>query len=141
MCGWSWTLNILNSGHGIPTKYFFTITPARKLVLKQNNTKLRGQHRCNYCGKDIPTATGLKLHIANSKNSSCHEQWEHEILQRDSKPLSPPTSGNDGLSEAEPQYDSPMFGLSYEEVQTFIPSGRQPESPDVSNPEPQSKCA
>ena len=34
-----------------------------------------------------------------------------------------------------------MLRLSYEEVQAFIPSGRQPESPDVSNLEPQSKRA
>ena len=109
--------------------------PARKLVLK-NNTKLRGQHRCNHCGKDIPTAAGLKLHIANSKNSGCRDQWEREVLRRDPKPPKPP---ND--VEPEPLYDSPMLELSCEEVQTFIPSERQPVSPNVSNREPQSKRA
>ena len=57
-------------------------------------------------------------------------------MRRDPKP---PKLPND--VEPEPLYNSPMLELSYEEVQTFIPSERQPVSPDVSDPEPQSKRA
>ena len=63
-------------------------------------TKARGQYRCRYCGKDLPTATGLKHHIALAKTLGCRKQWqrlEHNILQCESpgpNPPQPPATGN-----------------------------------------------
>src|SRR5882762_1240104 len=108
----------------------------RKLVPKHNATKLRGQHRCNHCGKDIPTATGLKLHIANSKNSGCNEQWEREVLRR-----SPPVSKADTDNPGEPefQFDSPMVEFP-PEIPTFIPSERQSAPPNFNLPQSKRVC-
>ena len=118
--------------------------PTRKLVPKYNATKLRGQHRCNHCGKDIPIAIGLKLHIANSKHSGCREQWDCEVLQKDptESPSPPATSNNaDHSAERELQYDWPMLEAPPKEPPTFIPSERHPVSPNLSSPEPPSKQA
>ena len=111
----------------------------RQLVPKYNATRVRGQHRCNHCGKDIPTAAGLKRHIANSKTSGCHEQWEQEVLRREpTKSPSPPATGT-----IRPQDDSPMLEFALDELPAFIPSERlgHPASPDQSTPKPPSKRA
>ena len=113
----------------------------RQLVPKYNATRVRGQHRCNHCGKDIPTAAGLKRHIANSKTSGCREQWEREVLRREpTKSLCPPATGTGAVH---PRDDSPMLEFPLNELPAFIPSERlgHPASPDQSTPEPQSKRA
>ena len=110
-----------------------------QLVPKYNATRVRGQHRCNHCGKDIPTVTGLKRHIANSKTSGCCEQWEQEVLRREpTKSPSPPATGT-----IRPQDDSPMLEFALDELPAFIPSERlgHPALPDQSTPEPPSKRA
>ena len=113
----------------------------RKLVLKHNATRIRGQHRCNYCGKDLPTAAGLNCHIANSKTSGCRAIWDQEVLRRQhTKSPSPPATGNDAVS---PQYDLPVLDFPPEELPAFIPPERlrRRASPDQSIPKPTSKRA
>jgi hypothetical protein len=116
-------------------------TPTRQLVPKYNATRVRGQHRCNHCGKDIPTAAGLKRHITNSKTSGCREQWEREVLRREpTKSPSPPETGTDTVR---PRDDSPMLEFPLDELPPFIPPERlgRPASPEQSTPEPPSKRA
>jgi hypothetical protein len=112
-----------------------------QLVPKYNATRIRGQHRCNHCGKDIPTAAGLKRHIANSKSSGCREQWEREVLQREpTKSPSPPATGT---SAVYPQNDSTMLEFPLDEPLAFVPPERlvHPALSDRSTPEPPSKRA
>ena len=117
--------NILISGY-LFLKSFITMS-THTLVCRHNTAKLHGQHHCNHCGKNIPTAAGLKLHITNSKNVGCHEQWDLEVLQRDSKSPSPPVCRADIYSPQEPESQSkiPMVEFS-PEISTFVPPERQP---------------
>jgi hypothetical protein len=113
----------------------------RQLVPKYNATRVRGQHCCNHCGKDIPTAASLKRHITNSKTSGCREQWGREVLRRElTKSPSPPVTGTGAVR---PQDDSPMLEFPLDKLPAFIPSERlgHPASPERSTPEPPSKWA
>jgi hypothetical protein len=116
----------------------------RKLVPKHNAIRICGQHRCNHCGKDLPTAAGLKCHIASSKTLGCRDQWEREVLRREpTKSPSPPATDNDAVS---PQYVSPVPEFPPEELPAFIPPKRlghlaSNSEPDQSTPEPPSKRA
>ena len=89
-----------------------------KLVPKHSSTRIHGQHRCNHCGKDLPTAAGLSCHIGNSKTSGCPNIWEQEVLWREpTKSPSPPATGNDVVS---PKYDLPVLDFPLEELLAFI---------------------
>ena len=109
-------------------------------------TKARGHHRCKYCGKDLPTPTGLKLHIANS--TGCRKQWERleqDALRQESPSPNLPATSN----SITPQYDDfTMPDLLDPESLAFPPSemGRlrrpaSPHSPDQTTPESPSKRA
>jgi hypothetical protein len=97
----------------------------RKLVPKYRTAKFCGQHRCDTCGKDLPTAAGLKRHIANS--SRCYKQWrrwEREVLQREPTKSPSPCVSNATDDSQGPQYDSPALDFPPEELPAFIPLER-----------------
>jgi hypothetical protein len=119
-----------------PTPY--SLHMATRKSTKRNVTKIRGQHRCKYCGKDLPTATGLNHHISNSRSSGCREKREQEALRREARSPNPPATGNDAVS---PRYDLLMLDFPLEEPPAYPrpESPHRPASPDQSTPEPPSK--
>ncbi|KAI0695225.1 hypothetical protein BC835DRAFT_1306084 [Cytidiella melzeri] len=47
-------------------------------------------HRCGFCGKRLPTAAGVRLHIQNS--SVCRRRWELQVTTTQARPQSPSAS-------------------------------------------------
>lgn len=110
------------------------IMPAKKLFLKTNATRSRGQHRCGSCHQDKKTVAGLKLHIANTP--ACRAKWEQDLMRRSPEPSA--QAETPPLQTPEDDLDITMNN-SFDET-TFVPSERRPPSPG-SDSGPQSKRA